>query len=122
MEYVARLVKRMAGTETARCWILVSVLVCHPGIRWFDGHFSVGSNCTRAIRVTCVRAGQMYEEGKIWNVVPEARMAFGKTAMEAGINLRERPLSQFVSVTDAFRSTVGSAERDSRLGSKRTRL
>jgi meso-butanediol dehydrogenase / (S,S)-butanediol dehydrogenase / diacetyl reductase len=26
--------------------------------------------------------------------------------MEAGINLRERPLSQFTSVTDAFRALV----------------
>ena len=58
------------------------------------------------IRVTSVRAGQMYEEGKTWDVPPEARMAFGKAAMEAGINLRERPLSQFVSVTDAFRSLI----------------
>jgi meso-butanediol dehydrogenase / (S,S)-butanediol dehydrogenase / diacetyl reductase len=58
------------------------------------------------IRVTSVRAGQMYEEGKTWDVPPEARMAFGKAAMEAGINLRERPLSQFTSVTDAFRALV----------------
>ena len=58
------------------------------------------------IRVTSVRTGQMYEEGKTWDVPPEARMAFGKAAMEAGINLRERPLSQFTSVTDAFRALV----------------
>ncbi len=71
--------------------------------------FSEGLNHeleSQGIRVTCVRAGQMYEEGKTWDVAPEARMAFGKAAMEAGINLRERPLSQFASVTDAFRALL----------------
>jgi NAD(P)-dependent dehydrogenase (short-subunit alcohol dehydrogenase family) len=58
------------------------------------------------IRVTCVRAGQMFEEGKTWDVSPEARMRFGKAAMDAGINLRERPISQFTSVTDAFRALI----------------
>lgn len=54
------------------------------------------------IRVTNVRAGQMYEEGKSWDVDPEARATFGKAAIAAGINLLERPLSQFESVTDVF--------------------
>lgn len=58
------------------------------------------------IRVTSVRAGQMFEEGKTWDVSPEARMAFGKAAMEAGVNLRERPISQFTSVTNAFRALI----------------
>ena len=58
------------------------------------------------IRVTSVRAGQMFEPGKTWDVDPEARMRFGKAAMDAGINLRERPLSQFASVTDAFRALI----------------
>ena len=58
------------------------------------------------IRVTSVRAGQMFEDGKTWDVSPEARMRFGKAAMEAGVNLRERPMSQFASVTDAFRAIV----------------
>lgn len=58
------------------------------------------------IRVTSVRAGQMFEEGKTWDVSPEARMRFGKAAMEAGVNLRERPLSQFTSVTNAFRALI----------------
>ena len=53
-----------------------------------------------------VRAGQMFEPGKTWDVDPEARMRFGKAAMDAGINLRERPLSQFASVTDAFRALI----------------
>jgi hypothetical protein len=48
----------------------------------------------------------MFEEGKTWDVPPEARMAFGKAAMEAGVNLRERPISQFTSVTNAFRALI----------------
>jgi meso-butanediol dehydrogenase / (S,S)-butanediol dehydrogenase / diacetyl reductase len=58
------------------------------------------------IRVTNVRAGQMMEEGKVWNVDPAAQMRFGKAAMEAGLNLRERPISQFTSVTNAFRAII----------------
>jgi meso-butanediol dehydrogenase/(S,S)-butanediol dehydrogenase/diacetyl reductase len=58
------------------------------------------------IRATTVRAGQMMEEGKVWNVDPAAQMRFGKAALEAGLNLRERPISQFTSVTDAFRAII----------------
>jgi meso-butanediol dehydrogenase/(S,S)-butanediol dehydrogenase/diacetyl reductase len=58
------------------------------------------------IRVSTVRAGAMMEEGKVWDVDPTARMRFGKAALEAGINLRERPISQFTSVTQVFRSLI----------------
>lgn len=58
------------------------------------------------IRVTCVRAGQMMEEGKVWNVDPAAHMRFAKASMEAGLNLRERPMSQFTSVTNVFRALI----------------
>lgn len=58
------------------------------------------------IRVTLVRAGQMMEEGKEWNIDPAAHVRFGKAAMEAGINLRERPIAQFTSVTNVFRSLI----------------
>lgn len=58
------------------------------------------------IRVTNVRAGQMFEAGKVWNANPEDQMAFGAAAMKAGLNLRERPISQFTSVTDVFRSLI----------------
>ena len=61
---------------------------------------------TSGIRVSYVRAGQMMEEGKVWNVDPAAQMRFGKAAMEAGLNLRERPISQFTSVTNVFRSLI----------------
>ncbi len=58
------------------------------------------------IRVTTVRAGQMMEEGKVWNADPQAQMRFAKAAMAAGINLRERPIAQFTSVTNVFRTLI----------------
>jgi meso-butanediol dehydrogenase/(S,S)-butanediol dehydrogenase/diacetyl reductase len=58
------------------------------------------------IRASVVRAGAMMEEGKVWNIDPEARMRFGKAAMEAGINLVARPISQFTSVAQVFRSLI----------------
>ena len=58
------------------------------------------------IRVCNVRAGQMFEEGKTWDVDPDARLAFAKAAIAAGINLMERPISQFASVTTIFRSLI----------------
>ncbi len=60
----------------------------------------------QGIRVTNVRAGAMYEEGKTWEADPQAQMAFGKAAFERGINLRDRPLSQFTSVVDVFSSLI----------------
>ena len=60
----------------------------------------------QGIRVTNVRAGQMYEEGKTWDVPPEDRAEFGKAAIAAGINLLERPLSQFESVCDIFSALI----------------
>lgn len=60
----------------------------------------------QGIRVTNIRAGQMFEEGKSWDVDPEARKAFGMAAIAAGINLMERPISRFESVTDVFRAVI----------------
>lgn len=60
----------------------------------------------QGIRVSFVRAGQMFEEGKTWDADPADQMAFGKAAMERGFNLRERPISHFKSVTDVFRSLI----------------
>jgi meso-butanediol dehydrogenase/(S,S)-butanediol dehydrogenase/diacetyl reductase len=62
------------------------------------------------IRVSTVRAGAMMEAGKTWNIPPEARMRFGKAAMEAGINMLAKPLSQFTSVTHVFRSLIDMPE------------
>jgi meso-butanediol dehydrogenase/(S,S)-butanediol dehydrogenase/diacetyl reductase len=58
------------------------------------------------IRVCNVRAGQMFEEGKTWDVDPNARAAFAKAAIAAGINLMERPITQFASVTTIFRALI----------------
>jgi meso-butanediol dehydrogenase / (S,S)-butanediol dehydrogenase / diacetyl reductase len=58
------------------------------------------------IRITNVRAGQMFEEGKTWDVDPAARVAFARAAIAAGINLMERPISQFESVVDVFRALI----------------
>jgi len=58
------------------------------------------------IRVSNVRAGSMFEEGKSWDVDPDAAMQFYQAALAAGINLGERPLSQFTSVTGIFRALI----------------
>jgi len=60
----------------------------------------------KGIRVTTVRAGQMMEAGKTWDVDPQAAMRFAQAAMGAGLNLRERPISQYTSVTNVFRAVI----------------
>lgn len=58
------------------------------------------------IRVSTVRAGSMYEEGKSWDVDPQAAMAFHEAALAKGINLIEKPLSQFTSVVGIFTALI----------------
>jgi len=58
------------------------------------------------IRVSNVRAGSMFEEGKTWDVDMDAAVAFHGAALAAGINLSERPISQFTSVTGIFRMLI----------------
>ncbi|MBY0423827.1 MAG: SDR family oxidoreductase [Parvularculaceae bacterium] len=58
------------------------------------------------IRVSVVRAGQMMDADKTWNIDPAVARRFGEACMKAGVNLRERPLSQYVSVTDVFRLLI----------------
>ena len=58
------------------------------------------------IRVTYVRAGQMFEEGKVWDADPMAQMAFAQQAVANGLNLAERPITQFASVTPIFRALI----------------
>lgn len=62
------------------------------------------------IQVTTVRAGSMYEEGRTWDVDPEARMRFVKAAMDAGIKLQGRPMSHFSSITNVFRALIDMPE------------
>jgi meso-butanediol dehydrogenase/(S,S)-butanediol dehydrogenase/diacetyl reductase len=71
--------------------------------------FSVGLQReleSSGIRVTFVRAGSMYEEGKVFQADPDALMRFRKAALESGINLRERPVSHFNDVTPIFRALL----------------
>lgn len=61
------------------------------------------------IRVTNVQAGMMMDEtktGSSWP--PEVSMRFGMENAKVGINLRERPISHYNSVTDAFRAVIDS--------------
>lgn len=59
------------------------------------------------VRITAVRAGQMFDETKTgapWPV--EVSMRFGAAAAQVGINLREKGTSHYNSVTDAFRAIL----------------
>lgn len=59
------------------------------------------------IRVSVVRAGPMYEEGKAqqaWD--PEAAMQFYQLCKAAGVDLATRPISMVGSVTDVFRALL----------------
>jgi meso-butanediol dehydrogenase/(S,S)-butanediol dehydrogenase/diacetyl reductase len=58
------------------------------------------------IKVSIVRAGQMFEEGKTNPWDPQIAMRFAQAAMAAGLNLRERPISQYATVTDVFRAVI----------------
>lgn len=62
------------------------------------------------IRVTAVRAGSMYEEGKTFKADMNALVRFHKAAAEAGIHLRERPISHFNSATQVFRALIDLPE------------
>jgi len=58
------------------------------------------------IRVSMVRAGQMMDADKTWDVDPAMAMRFAQACMQAGLNLRARPISQYVSVTNIFRALI----------------
>lgn len=59
------------------------------------------------VRVTVVQAGMMMDETKTGSNWPqEVAMRFGMENAKAGINLRERPISHYNNVTDAFRGIL----------------
>ena len=58
------------------------------------------------IRVTAVRAGSMFEEGKTFKADVNALVRFHKAAAESGILLRERPITHFRSATQVFRFLI----------------
>ncbi|WP_425996278.1 SDR family oxidoreductase [Caulobacter sp. DWR1-3-2b1] len=59
------------------------------------------------VRVTVVRAGQMMDETKTAPAWPmDVAIRFAQENAKVGLNLRERPISQYNSVTDAFRAVL----------------
>lgn len=58
------------------------------------------------IKVTLVRAGSMFEEGKTWDVDPEARARFAEAAKGVGIDLRERARTHYRSIVEVFRALI----------------
>lgn len=64
----------------------------------------------RGIRITTVRAGKMFGEGKTssgWDM--ELTMRFAQACAEAGMPMMEQPLSDYRSLPDVFRMIVDSA-------------
>ncbi len=64
----------------------------------------------QGIRVTLMRAGQMMDADKTWDIDPKAAARFAQAAMAAGLNLRARPISQYMSVTNIFRAVIDLPE------------
>lgn len=67
----------------------------------------VGELQPAGVRVTVVRAGQMMDEtktGSSWP--PEVSRRFAEANARVGLNLRERPISHYNSVTDVFRAVL----------------
>jgi NAD(P)-dependent dehydrogenase (short-subunit alcohol dehydrogenase family) len=61
------------------------------------------------IRMSVVRAGQMMDETKTGSAWPmEVAMQFHQECAKVGIHLRERPISHYNSITDAFRAVIDS--------------
>jgi meso-butanediol dehydrogenase/(S,S)-butanediol dehydrogenase/diacetyl reductase len=58
------------------------------------------------VRVTSVRAGQMYGEGTSLDADPETIGRFFEACGKNGINLMEGPLSTYASVTQVFRNLL----------------
>lgn len=58
------------------------------------------------IRVSTVRCGPMYEEGKTSGWDQQIAMQFYQACVAAGIDMRTRPISHVKNVTDVFRSLI----------------
>ncbi len=58
------------------------------------------------IRVSTVRAGQMMDAEKTWELDPAVAARFHQASLAAGINLREQAITQYVSVTGVFRALI----------------
>lgn len=61
----------------------------------------------QGVRITSVRAGQMYDETKTGSAWPmDVSMRFAEAAAKVGIHPRERGVSHYNNVTDAFRAVL----------------
>jgi NAD(P)-dependent dehydrogenase (short-subunit alcohol dehydrogenase family) len=60
----------------------------------------------QGIRVSTVRAGPMYEEGKGSDWDPEIGMQFYQACLAVGLDMRTRPISHVDSVTGVFRALL----------------
>ncbi len=60
----------------------------------------------RKIRVTTVRAGQMYDETKTFDIDPQVAMKFAEECAKRGIDLRSRPITHFRSVAELFHTLI----------------
>ena len=58
------------------------------------------------IRVTTFRAGQMMDESSTSPFAPDVQMRFGKACLDAGIDLRARPITHFNSVAQVLRALI----------------
>ena len=58
------------------------------------------------IRVTLLRAGQMYDEDMSWTVEPAVMQRFAEENIKRGIDVRARPISHFTSITELFRVLI----------------
>jgi meso-butanediol dehydrogenase/(S,S)-butanediol dehydrogenase/diacetyl reductase len=68
------------------------------------------------VRVTTVRAGQMYDETKTGSNWPaDVARRFAEANARIGLNLRERGASHYDAVTDVFRAVLDTP-RDVHLG------
>ena len=59
------------------------------------------------VRVTTVQCGMMMDETKTGSSWPmDVSMRFGQANAAVGLNMRERPISHYNSITDAFRAII----------------
>lgn len=79
------------------------------GIEVFAKHLQLELE-PKGIRVAVVRAGSMYEEGKVWDVPRDNAVAFHGAAMSRGIDLQKKPITQFSSMLSTFDYVVNLPE------------
>lgn len=58
------------------------------------------------IRVTIVRAGQMYEEGRTFDIDPELAMAFIQANIASGVPIPNRPSTRYDSTASVVRAVI----------------